>query len=169
MLSENHVHGASDLLFHHWQDGRRMTALPQRMRPSTRAEGYAIQALLEHRTDEALFGWKIAATSLAGQAHIGVDGPLAGRLLKEKAFGDGAHLSLSGNAMRVAEPEFAFRMARDLVPRSVAYGVDEGVITAEEVGWDRTMREMRSLIRSEDAREGPLAFAEKREPVWKAR
>jgi 2-keto-4-pentenoate hydratase len=125
MLSENHVHGASDLLFHHWQDGRRMTALPQRMRPSTRAEGYAIQALLEHRTDEPLFGWKIAATSLAGQVHIGVDGPMAGRLLREKAFGDGAHLSLAGNAMRVAEPEFAFRMARDLVPRSTAYGVDE--------------------------------------------
>jgi crotonobetainyl-CoA hydratase len=31
------------------------------------------------------------------------------------------------------------------------------------------VREMRTLIRSEDAREGPLAFAEKREPVWKAR
>jgi len=31
------------------------------------------------------------------------------------------------------------------------------------------MTEMRSLIRSEDATEGPLAFAEKREPVWKAR
>jgi len=28
---------------------------------------------------------------------------------------------------------------------------------------------MRVLIRSEDAKEGPLAFAEKREPVWKAR
>ncbi len=36
-------------------------------------------------------------------------------------------------------------------------------------GWERTMREMRSLIRSEDAKEGPLAFAQKREPVWKAR
>ncbi|MDT5223560.1 MAG: crotonobetainyl-CoA hydratase, partial [Mycobacterium sp.] len=42
-------------------------------------------------------------------------------------------------------------------------------ITADEVGWDRTVREMKTLIRSEDAREGPLAFAEKREPIWKAR
>jgi hypothetical protein len=47
MLSDNQVHEASDLLFHHWQDGRCMTALPQRMRPSTRVEGYAIQALLD--------------------------------------------------------------------------------------------------------------------------
>ncbi len=53
--------------------------------------------------------------------------------------------------------------------KRIAYGVDDGVITDEEPGWDRIVREMRSVIRSEDAREGPLAFAEKREPVWKAR
>ncbi|WP_082966943.1 crotonase/enoyl-CoA hydratase family protein [Mycobacterium sp. 852002-51163_SCH5372311] len=53
--------------------------------------------------------------------------------------------------------------------KRIAYGVDDGVIADEEAGWERTMREMRSLIRSEDAREGPLAFAEKRQPVWKAR
>jgi crotonobetainyl-CoA hydratase len=53
--------------------------------------------------------------------------------------------------------------------KRIAYGVDDGVITGDEPGWDRTLREMRSLIRSEDAKEGPLAFAEKREPVWKAR
>ena len=53
--------------------------------------------------------------------------------------------------------------------KRIAYGVDDGVIVGDEAGWDRTLREMRVLIRSEDAREGPLAFAEKREPVWKAR
>lgn len=53
--------------------------------------------------------------------------------------------------------------------KRVAYGVDDRVVVADEPGWDRTVREMRSLIKSEDAREGPLAFAEKREPVWKAR
>jgi crotonobetainyl-CoA hydratase len=53
--------------------------------------------------------------------------------------------------------------------KRIASGVDEGVITDEETGWARTMNEMRDLIRSEDAKEGPLAFAEKREPVWKAR
>jgi crotonobetainyl-CoA hydratase len=53
--------------------------------------------------------------------------------------------------------------------KRIAYGVDDGVITDEEAGWERTMREMRVLMRSEDAQEGPRAFAEKREPVWKAR
>jgi len=53
--------------------------------------------------------------------------------------------------------------------KRIAYGVDDGVIVDDEAGWERTVHEMRSLIRSEDAKEGPLAFAEKREPVWKAR
>lgn len=53
--------------------------------------------------------------------------------------------------------------------KRIATGVDDGVITGDEVGWERTVNEMRTLIRSEDAKEGPLAFAEKREPVWKAR
>ncbi|MFV0495587.1 crotonase/enoyl-CoA hydratase family protein [Mycobacterium sp.] len=53
--------------------------------------------------------------------------------------------------------------------KRIAYGVDDGVISSDEAGWDRTAREMKVLIRSEDAREGPLAFAQKREPVWQAR
>jgi crotonobetainyl-CoA hydratase len=53
--------------------------------------------------------------------------------------------------------------------KRVAVGVDEGVITDDEAGWSRTMREITALITSEDAREGPLAFAEKRQPVWKAK
>lgn len=53
--------------------------------------------------------------------------------------------------------------------KRIAYGVDDGVIAGDEAGWERTLREMHALITSEDAKEGPLAFAEKREPVWKAR
>jgi crotonobetainyl-CoA hydratase len=53
--------------------------------------------------------------------------------------------------------------------KRIAYGADDGVIADEEPGWARTTREFGTLIRSEDAKEGPLAFAEKRPPVWKAR
>lgn len=53
--------------------------------------------------------------------------------------------------------------------KRIAYGVDDGLLTGDEAGWRRTATEMGTLMRSEDAKEGPLAFAEKREPVWKAR
>jgi len=53
--------------------------------------------------------------------------------------------------------------------KRVAVGVDDGTITGDQPGWSRTMREIGSLMKSEDAREGPLAFAEKRQPVWTAR
>ena len=116
---------ASDALFGHWRDGTVLDDLPEAMRPSTRAEGYAAQARLEARSARPLFGWKIAATSAAGQSHINVDGPLAGRLLSEMVHADAASLPFGANRMRVAEAEFAFRMGRDLPPRAAPYGVEE--------------------------------------------
>jgi crotonobetainyl-CoA hydratase len=53
--------------------------------------------------------------------------------------------------------------------KRIAYGADNGAITEEEAKWQRLLGEVATLMRSDDAREGPLAFAEKREPVWKAR
>lgn len=116
---------ASDLLYELWAAGRRIDQLPARLRPATRADGYAIQALIEHHSTSPLFGWKIAATSAAGQAHIRVDGPLAGRILAERVIDMGGRCSLRGNLMRVAELEFAFRMGADICPRAIPYTVAE--------------------------------------------
>lgn len=116
---------ASDILWASWQGGTRIGGLPESVRPTGRAAGYAVQACLEARSTRPLFGWKIAATSVAGQRHIGVDGPLAGRLLAERIYHDGDRLPFGANAMRVVEAEFAFRMARDLPPRATPYTADE--------------------------------------------
>jgi 2-keto-4-pentenoate hydratase len=116
---------ASDLLWDHWQHGGRIGSLPAAMRPETREAGYAVQALLEPRSAFPLFGWKIAATSQAGQAHIAVDGPLAGRLLRERVRENGGRVPFRHNRMRVAEAEFAFRMAADLRPQGAPYQATE--------------------------------------------
>jgi 2-keto-4-pentenoate hydratase len=125
VLDARATQAASDLLFGHWRGGTVLDALPEALRPATRAEGYAVQARLEARSPRPLFGWKIAATSAAGQQHINVDGPLAGRLLAEMMSEGGAVLPFGANRMRVAEAEFAFRMGRDLAPRAGPYTVDE--------------------------------------------
>ncbi len=116
---------AAETLWDHWTGGRRLAALPDGMKPASRADGYEIQALLERKSSRPLFGWKIAATSAAGQAHIAVDGPIAGRLLAERVHDSGALLPFGANHMRVAEPEFAFRMGRTLEPRPEPYTKDE--------------------------------------------
>jgi 2-keto-4-pentenoate hydratase len=116
---------ACDLLARHWREGTRLENLPEDMRPGTRAEAYDVQACIEAHTSQPLYGWKIAATSAAGQKHIGVDGPLAGRLLAERVIADGGDCVLGNNLMKVAELEFAFRMGRDLPPKPEPYTEDE--------------------------------------------
>lgn len=130
-MNQASMQEAADLLWQHWQDQQRMDHLPDAMRPASRADGYAVQARLEARSALPLFGWKIAATSKVGQAHINVDGPLAGRLLRERVLDDGAEVPFGANHMRVAEAEFAFRMARDLAPRPRVYEVAEVMAAVE--------------------------------------
>lgn len=102
-----------------------MPALPVDIRPATREEGYAIQARLDDRSGSPVYGWKIAATSAAGQAHIGVDGPMAGRILAERVIPCAGVIPAGANHMAVAEIEFAFRMGRDLDPRPEQFSVEE--------------------------------------------
>ena len=125
MIGNVETRTASELLWDCWHQGRRIASIPEDIRPRTREDGYAVQARLEERSAAPLFGWKIAATSTAGQAHINVTGPLAGRLLRERTFESGAALTFGVNHMRVAEAEFAFRMGRDLPPREARYSVAE--------------------------------------------
>ncbi|WP_237477142.1 2-keto-4-pentenoate hydratase [Lichenibacterium dinghuense] len=124
-MTPSQLRGASDALHAAWRDGRHMDALPAGFRPGSRADGYAVQALSEGWSAHPLRGWKIAATSEAGQRHINVDGPLAGRLLAERVFPEGRKVALGRNRMRVAEVEFVFRMGRSLPPRDEPYRADE--------------------------------------------
>jgi 2-keto-4-pentenoate hydratase len=116
---------AAQLLWQHRCAGTVLDALPPALRPAGPAQGHGIQAQLPLVAGQPVIGWKIAATSQAGQAHINVGGPLAGRILSEFRIGADATASLAGNRMRVVEPEFAFCMARDLAPRTVPYTVAE--------------------------------------------
>ena len=123
--SSDAAHDAARLLWRCRQAGTVIDALPAELRPNDAAAGHAIQAQLPKVAGMPVVGWKIAATSAAGQAHIGVGGPLAGRILDCFVEPLGATLSLAGNRMRVVEPEFAFRLATPLPPRSTPYSETE--------------------------------------------
>ncbi|KRR12126.1 hydratase [Bradyrhizobium jicamae] len=125
MLDRHAIEAASKTLHDRWRAGTKLSGLDASLQPRDRIEGYAIQAAIERYSSESLFGWKIAATSEAGQKHINVDGPMAGRILAETVIPDGGTASMAGNEMRVAEPEFAFRMRVDLPARPTPYTVQQ--------------------------------------------
>jgi 2-keto-4-pentenoate hydratase len=123
MLDNDQTAAAAKILHDHWQAGTKIGDLEPMQRPRDRAEGYAIQAAMQGYG--CPFGWKIAATSEAGQKHINVAGPLAGRLFAERVIADAGTASMAGNEMAVAEPEFAFRIGRSLPPRPAPYSIEE--------------------------------------------
>jgi 2-keto-4-pentenoate hydratase len=119
------VHRAAGILWSAWQAGRLIDGLPPDCRPRDLAEGYAIQAAMGALIGGPQLGWKIAATSRAGQRHIGVDEPLGAPLYRRFAHGDGDTVPVGIGNMKAAEAEFAFRLGRDLPGGAEAYGVAE--------------------------------------------
>lgn len=115
----------SDFLLKHWRDETRCENLPMDLQPHDKAEAYVVQAVMEQQSASPLWGWKIAATSIAGQKHIGVSGPLAGRYIAERVVSSGDKIPFAGNHMKVAEVEFAFKLSADLPPRQSIYTEDE--------------------------------------------
>ena len=102
--------------------------------PNNKLEAYKIQSYYEKYSKSELYGWKIAATSVDGQKHIGVDGPIAGRLFKERYYKSGSIVSLAQNQMKKVEAEFAFKLLNDIYPKAEKYSINEVIENIESVG-----------------------------------
>jgi 2-keto-4-pentenoate hydratase len=124
MTAKRTEHAAA-ALWSAWTQARRLVALPDECRPRTLDNGYAVQEVIAARHGGHGIGWKIAATSAEGQRHIGVTAPLAGRLFQRFLLRPGARVEAASLHMRVAEPEFCFRVGRALHPRAAPFTVDE--------------------------------------------
>jgi 2-keto-4-pentenoate hydratase len=167
---------AARLLWNCRQSGTVVEALPDALRPGDAAAAHAIQAALPRVAGSPVVGWKIAATSAAGQAHIQVDGPLPGRMLAAFVQPMGASLSLAGNRMRVVEPEFAFRMGAALPPRAAPYDVDEVLAAVESMHpafelpdsrFAHFVRAGKAQLIADDACCGRFAFGPAAPPGWR--
>ena len=117
---------ASDLLRTCRSQGTEIPNLPDAMRPASHAEAYAIQQQVETPADPRK-GWKIAATSTAGQQHIGVSGPIIGRITSGMMLAEGAPVSAASNRMLVAEAEFVFVFNKTITPRPQRYSQQEAL------------------------------------------
>jgi 2-keto-4-pentenoate hydratase len=124
-LTSERVTAASELLLRHWRSNTRLENLSPSLLPQHKQEAYQVQALIEKQSTQPLAAWKLAATSIAGQKHIGVSGPLIGRYVAERVVPSGNFVPFGNNGMKVAEIEFAFRFGSDLPPRAKPYSTEE--------------------------------------------
>lgn len=109
----NRATATAEAVWHAWSAGALLDDLPEEARPRDVLEGHRAQEALERLAGPRV-GWKLAATSAAGQAHIGVDRPLAGRLFRRFGHPSGTMLPHARLHMAVVEAELAFKMARTL-------------------------------------------------------
>ena len=122
----------ADLLINCMGEGRSISELPERLVPSSFEEAYSIQAHIEKPNDPRV-GWKLAATSLEGQKHIGVSGPMIGRITSKMSLALNDIVSAKANNMMVAEPEFVFVFNTSIEPRTQAYTRAEGMELVSEL------------------------------------
>ena len=106
---------AAALLWRLWSTGATVPALPVGCRPTSVDDAWQIQRALDSRAGLGA-GWKIAGTSAAGQRHIGADRPVVGRLYQRCLLESDAEVDARVLTMRSVEPEFAFRIGRDIEP-----------------------------------------------------
>ncbi len=116
---------AAELIWNSWKNGKKIETLPDEIMPHSRNEAYKIQEHIEVLSKNTILGWKIAATSKEGQNHIGVSGPLAGRIFREKVTNPNNTITLGNNKMGVAEPEFAFKIGSLIKPNKTLFNVEE--------------------------------------------
>jgi crotonobetainyl-CoA hydratase len=53
--------------------------------------------------------------------------------------------------------------------KRIAMGISDGAIASDAGFWEANNREGRIVTQSQDAKERPLAFAQKRQPVWQVK
>jgi 2-keto-4-pentenoate hydratase len=119
---------AAEALMDVRRSGRQIEALPADCMPQTLEDAYAIQRAyvpqVAQFTDGRRVGYKAGATAEAPQKMLGLEEPFHGVLLSSTVHKNGAVIPSGTCFMRVAECEFAFRLADNLPSSAGPYDLD---------------------------------------------
>ncbi len=133
----------ADVLYRLRRTVTTIDALPEESRPEDLTAGYGIQHELVDRLEAQYggsgIGYKIACTNVYAQQLLNTDAPVFGRL--SSCFTRPSPASIDGRdfAMLGIEPEFAFRISRDVPIQGAPYSAETitdfvaGVIPAIEL------------------------------------
>ena len=116
-MENNKIYRASEIIWNAIKNEKRIVCLPKEIAPISRNDAYQIQKNYKVFTDYEHIGYKIAATSVDGQKHINVASPIAGMLFKANLFYDKESIKFSKYKMGVAEPEFVFKLSKDITKK----------------------------------------------------
>ena len=117
-------------------DGQPMAPFPEPLAPATLADAYAIQdafqLLLGGSRGSALAGWKIALTTPAMQAFVGIDHPCEGAIFHSQLQRAPAVVRAADFLNLGVETEIAVRLGRDLPAAGTAHDRDSvaGAVTS---------------------------------------
>jgi 2-keto-4-pentenoate hydratase len=119
---------AADTLLDMRLNKRTAADLPRDAKPVALADGYRVQELLVAkmlaRLDTKPIGYKAAATNVAAQKQMDVDGPFFGTLLAATSHKSGVTLPASSFTLRIVEAEFGFEMGADVPASPIPYSAE---------------------------------------------
>lgn len=121
-LSDADVTAAANSLLEAYRTGRPIMPLRETYPDMTLEDAYAIQAVQEKefvKKQGPVTGRKIGLTSLAMQQQLGVDSPDFGFFTNGMSYENDATVPVADFISPKVEPEFAFRLSKDLKGPSV--------------------------------------------------
>lgn len=115
----------AELLASSRREARQSGVCPAALVPATSRDGYRVNAMVVEKLGWEPLGWKIAGTTPAMQAKLGVPGPIYGRSFRRFATASPSVLRHAELLDPLVECEFFVTLAQDLPARATPWTMPE--------------------------------------------
>lgn len=120
-MRPSEINAAAELLAEARVLNKLVDEIPERIRPRSLTDAYAIQQRLVELLEWDVGGWFCACTNESIQSMLNLSEPYYARLFASFIFESGVTLQASKFPPMVLECEFGFRLGQDLPPRETPY------------------------------------------------